>query len=189
MIPNGVFFYFNETYNWIQKKATCIFLLGTSHLRVRFGDPILGSLFVLGKVGLQSSSQDEGGNQDGSGEGAMVSIKLCIFNWLAFSLPKFPDILIIAWNPGMVPNELRDLIDGKKKPFQSSRCLCGRLLWASLFHSFLFFGRKRRWLIEQRGRTGRFKSFPFGRSFWHGILHDFRRTKWIKAWVSKMEDL
>lgn len=44
----------------------------------------------------------------------MVSIKLCIFNWLAFSLPKFPDILIIAWNPGMVPNELRDLIDGKK---------------------------------------------------------------------------
>ena len=134
MIPNGVFFYFNETYNWIQKKATCIFLLGTSHLRVRFGDPILGSLFVLGKVGLQSSSQDEGGNQDGSGEGAMVSIKLCIFNWLAFSLPKFPDILIIAWNPGMVPNELRDLIDGKKNRFNlqgvSVGVFCGR-------HSFI----------------------------------------------------
>ena len=49
------------------------------------------------ETGLQSSSQDEGGNQDGSGEGGMVDTIIAIMhsNRLAFRLPKNPSPYVV----------------------------------------------------------------------------------------------
>ncbi len=70
---------------------------------------ILGWLYAL-ETGLQSSSQDEGGNQNGSGEGGpMVDTIIAIMhsNMLAFRLPKNPSPYVVdGWNPARKPVEV-----------------------------------------------------------------------------------
>lgn len=147
-------------YNWIQSGHMYCFRFFWEHLHVRFGWFLAVSPCKVFKAAAKTKEEIR---MDQERVRWCPSMSIMHSNWLAFRLPKYD----------VVPNELRDPFDRKNVSIfkVSQGVFCGR---HSSIHSCSLKGKgdDRSSKGEGQGDSNR-----FSRSFCHGILHDFRRTK------------